>query len=394
VSMQSKWPGFNHSLEETSAAGARAAGANAADGYQKPSKAVLELVEKDQNPLWTFDPKWQNALRIEWPSPYPPISDFKREELKLAGLRIDPAFSSCSRRAHAKSADLVAFSSRPEGAFLSDLPTLPLQNIPKGMVIRNVFFSPAGDFVSFTLNSDGKAGSPKPKPMQLFTASVTDMRATPVPGCSELNSIHWGHIWIDATTVIGNALPRYRHPRPPRPEVPSGPRISDNSQGKISQNRTYPDLLRSKHEGDLLEWLTTSEIVIADIVTGAHKVVGEPRMYTLFKQSPDGVLFLVCWIDRPFSYVLPVEHFPRVWQVWDRCVPWPLLHFRVRVSGKGQSLIREWGSNRMPLLHRFCCKNNANVKFGEQQWPVGHLMLRWACEWVRPGMDTHEGHTN
>jgi hypothetical protein len=359
--MQSKWPGSNHSLEDTSAAGAKAAGAKAADGYQKPSKAVLELLHKDLNPFWKFDPKWQNALRVGRPSSsYPPISDFKREELKLAGLRIDPAVSSRSRISHAKSVDLVAFSSRPEGAFLSDLPTVPLQNIPKGMVFRNVNFSPAGDFVSFTLHSDGKAGSPKPKPLQLFTASVTDMRATPVPGCSEMNSIYWGHIWIDATTVIANALPRYRHPRPPRPEVPSGPRITENAQGKVSRNRTYSDLLRTKHDGDLLEWLTTSEIVIADIVTGAHKVVGEPRMYTGFEASPDAELFLVCWIDRPFSYVFPVGRFPRVWQVWDRCVPWPLMQFRLRVSGKGQSLIREWGSNRMPLLHRFCCKNNAS----------------------------------
>lgn len=202
--------------------------------------------------------------------------------------------------------------------------------------------------------------------------------------------------------------------------MPVGPKISDNTAGKTSKARTYPDLLKNEYDSDLFEHMVTAALVRVDLRTGAHEQIGPPRMYTQVRRrcpeaaagafrpvfrssqtagtcahagsqcvarrgmravrlshrepppppacvmlwpplcvrqvvgichampcvrllqcrpcpgsmrathtqpvravqvdvSPDGMLMVVGWIERPFSYELPVGRFPRVWQVWDRC---------------------------------------------------------------------------
>jgi hypothetical protein len=103
------------------------------------------------------------------------------------------------------------------------------------------------------------------------------------------------------------------------PPVPIGPKISDNSSGRTSKARTYPDLLQSEYDCDLFEHLTTSSLILTNVETGKYKKIGPPRMYVSIDASPDGQFLCVAWVERPFSYELPVGRFPRVWQVWDRC---------------------------------------------------------------------------
>lgn len=81
--------------------------------------------------------------------------------------------------------------------------------------------------------------------------------------------------------------------------------------------------LQKRHDEDLFEWLVSSELVIVDTtISGAAAVTArsQPRMYVGLDSSPDDSKLLLSWIERPFSYELPVGRFPRVWQVWDRCV--------------------------------------------------------------------------
>jgi hypothetical protein len=81
--------------------------------------------------------------------------------------------------------------------------------------------------------------------------------------------------------------------------------------------------LQNAHDGNLLEWYTTSELVSVKVATGEMKTLGPARMYVACDPSPDSQLMVVSWIERPFSFELPAGRFPRVWQVWDRFDPEP-----------------------------------------------------------------------
>ena len=59
-----------------------------------------------------------------------------------------------------------------------------------------------------------------------------------------------------------------------------GPKISDNTAGRTSKARTYPDLLKSNYDADLFEHLVTASLVRIDLQSGQSEEVGTPRMYT------------------------------------------------------------------------------------------------------------------
>lgn len=67
--------------------------------------------------------------------------------------------------------------------------------------------------------------------------------------------------WIDDDTIIANVIPENRGDPPVRPLAPIGPKIEDNSDGKLSQARTYQDLLKDSHDEDLFDHYCLSELV-------------------------------------------------------------------------------------------------------------------------------------
>jgi hypothetical protein len=72
----------------------------------------------------------------------------------------------------------------------------------------------------------------------------------------------------------------------PLRQVPLGPKVQDNSSGKKSQNRTWTDLLKDEHDGELFAYYGTSELLLVDVrLDGGDqapppRALGPPRMYT------------------------------------------------------------------------------------------------------------------
>lgn len=77
------------------------------------------------------------------------------------------------------------------------------------------------------------------------------------------------YTWVDDDTIVACVLPPGLGPPPPKPRAPLGPKIEDNSSGKKSQARTYPDLLKSPYDERLFEYYTTSQLVIVSVGGGA-----------------------------------------------------------------------------------------------------------------------------
>lgn len=58
--------------------------------------------------------------------------------------------------------------------------------------------------------------------------------------------------------MVVTVIPRGTPPPPTRPPVPIGPKVQSNEQGRTSQARTYPDLLKDPYDATLFEYYAKS----------------------------------------------------------------------------------------------------------------------------------------
>jgi hypothetical protein len=81
--------------------------------------------------------------------------------------------------------------------------------------------------------------------------------------------------------------------------------------------RTFPSLMRTPYEQQLLEWHATGQIGIVDIATGAMTKFGTPGMITSFDMNPTGKYARVTRMTKPFSYIVPQSSFGSIEEIWD-----------------------------------------------------------------------------
>jgi len=102
----------------------------------------------------------------------------------------------------------------------------------------------------------------------------------------------------------------------PKKELPKGPIVSV-ADGKVSQNRTYQDLLKNKIDETNFEILVTSELYNV-YLDGSQQLYKPADMYAGQSISPDGNYIMLTMIRKPFSYIVPMSRFPQVSIVYDR----------------------------------------------------------------------------
>lgn len=196
-------------------------------------------------------------LKVFRPPPNPPIAEFIQPELKLAGLRIDAAQSSRARLGHSLRISLLHYDLASTTDYISDLPEIALSGVPDDRVFNYIRWSPNGKRVAFTLRSMGSERAP----LELYVVDVPEggagdgseapeFTARPVLGDLRLNSVLEDYVWLDDDAIVASVIPSSRGAAPEASGVPVGPKISDNSTGKKSQARTYPDLLKARTCGD------------------------------------------------------------------------------------------------------------------------------------------------
>jgi dipeptidyl aminopeptidase/acylaminoacyl peptidase len=98
-------------------------------------------------------------------------------------------------------------------------------------------------------------------------------------------------------------------------DLPKGPIVSE-SEGKVSQNRTYQDLLKNKTDEANFEALVTSELKTVDL-NGSMKNFKTAGMYAGETFSPDGNYLMITTIEKPFSYIVPLSRFPQKTTIYD-----------------------------------------------------------------------------
>ena len=81
--------------------------------------------------------------------------------------------------------------------------------------------------------------------------------------------------------------------------------------------RTFPSLMSTPYDHQLLEWHATGQIGIVDVATGAITKFGKPAMITAMDVSPDGKYARVTQMTKPFSFIVPASSFGSIEEVWD-----------------------------------------------------------------------------
>ena len=361
-------------------------------GYLVPPPEILAVVDAPPQPSLSFSPDRKLMLELHRPPPLPPVAELARDELKLAGIRIDAGITSRSRMGHYTGRSVVrlgdgvvvpAAEARRLG--MPSAVEVPVTGLPEGSGINFVTWSRDGKRIAFTVRAvddgvvesaegggdgSGAAGknssssSPSKRlergPLSLWVADVATGRARPV--LDGLATVLDDYAWCSDTEIVALRIPRGRGEAPERPAVPLGPRIQDNSHGSKSQGRTFPDLLRDEHDDALFEHYCTSDVVKVDVVSGevvyltgegdngggsasssssSSSALHPPRLYSGISPSPDGRFLAVSWIERPYSRQFPAGRFPRVTQLW-----------RLTTKGEGE----EGKEEQQPLIGAFAAE--------------------------------------
>jgi dipeptidyl aminopeptidase/acylaminoacyl peptidase len=111
-------------------------------------------------------------------------------------------------------------------------------------------------------------------------------------------------------------LPLQEGPMPKTGGIPGGPVMQESKGGRLTQTRTYPDMLKSPADANLLEWALQSQLAVTDL-KGHLKRIGPQGLLIGAQASPDGRLILATLLHRPYSYLLPINRFPQTVEVWD-----------------------------------------------------------------------------
>ena len=311
---------------------ALAASAAAQEPYRTPPTAIARIAEAPPTPAISVAPGAGRAVLLHRSS-LMPIAELARPELRIAGLRIDPAANAASRRRVFRELTLKELPGAGE---------IPITGLPESLRGDHLFWSPDGARFAFTHTADDG--------MELWVVEAETGNASRL--LSGVSAIFRGapYHWLpDSGTLVARIVDGERGAVPEAPAIPTGPMIQE-ATGRVAPARTYQDLLTSPHDEALFEYYGAARLVTVDL-GGATVGITGGGIVEAFSPSPDGSFVLVETITRPFSWLAPFSRFPH----------------RVEVRDRDGALVREVA--RLPLLEE--------IQIGRDAAPVGPRGIAW-----------------
>lgn len=268
--------------------------------YQKPSKEILELVDVKLAPYTLIDDARENMVLLSRDN-YKSIDELSAQEMRLAGLRINPKTNIGSRVTYFNDIDIQ----RVGQTTASDVAGLPAK--PR---LTNFAWSPDQKYIAMTHTTN--------EGVELWVLDIAKSKARRLTKAN-LNANMGNPIdWLqDSSGLLVKTIPNDRKPLIETSQaVPVGPTISV-SDGKKAQNRTYQDLLKNKNDEFNFEQLARSTIERVSL-KGKVKKWANAGMYGNVSFSPDGNYVLVSQYAKPFSYLVPFRRFPMTTTVYSK----------------------------------------------------------------------------
>lgn len=261
--------------------------------YQKPSQEILQLAEFERAPSIFMDSKMEYML-LSYRSTYKTLDDLNVEEMRLGGLRID---------VNTNISSTLTYINNLKVRKVKDKQEIQVKGLPTNPRISNITLSPDQTKIAFTHTiSTG---------VELW---VVDFKTAEAQKLTEANlNANLGNpiTWLkDNQQMLITVIPANRAALiDTKKNLPTGPIVSVSEEGVVSQNRTYQDLLKNKTDEANFETLVTSELYLIDL-KGKKKLFKKADMYASESLSPDGNYLMLTTLERPFSYLVPLNRFP------------------------------------------------------------------------------------
>ena len=270
----------------------------AQEGYKKPPKEVLDILNAPVTPGVSLSPTRDNVM-LSTGLRYPPLADLAQPMLRLAGRRINPASNSPHRLQYSVGLTLMRVA---DGSELKI-------DVPPGAKINGLEWSGDGKHFAFLNTTANK--------VELWVGDTATGKIRNVKGVTINSTIGNPLSWMpDNRTLLVQLIPANRGAAPATPSVPDEPNIEESS-GRPGPVRTYQDLLKSPHDEKLFEYYATSQLAWVDTISGRSTTFGPAAIIQTVDASPDGNHVLVTRVHRPFSYLFTDGSFPKEIEVWD-----------------------------------------------------------------------------
>jgi len=262
--------------------------------YQKPPKEILDLVDIQRAPSVLLNENKEYMVLL-YRNSYKTIEELSQEELRLAGLRIDPKTNIGSRVTYFNNIQIKNIKNKK-----SEI--IQVKGLPQNSRLTNFTWSPNQKKIAFT-NTTSKG-------VELW---VFDLEKVSVKKLTQANvNANLGDVinWFqDGQSLLVKMVSKNKKELiNTKNAVPSGPTISVND-GKKAQNRTYQDLLKNKNDEYNFEQLALSEIYKVSLDGNKEKWLGS-AIYRSVNFSPDGNYIMITTVEKPFSYLVPYRRFP------------------------------------------------------------------------------------
>ena len=267
--------------------------------YQVPDSVMAQLVNRPGTPTVSFSRDYRYMM-LQSRSESPSIADLAQEELRLAGIRFNPANNAPSRAGYTTNITLKEIRTGVER---------PVEGLPINARLTDMTWSNDGSRMAFLNMTD--TGN------ELWILELATATARRLTG-AVINNVFGPSIqWMpdQKSLLVGMVLPN-RGERPKKPLAPIGPIVQENT-GERNAVRTYQDMLSNPYDEQLFEYFFTIQPALVD-VNGTLTPIANPGIYSELSVSPDGGFMVATILQKPYSYLVPASGFNRTVVLMDQ----------------------------------------------------------------------------
>lgn len=264
-------------------------------GYELPSPALQAVVDAPRAPTLSLSPRRDLAALLQTP-PLPSINEVAQPELKLAGLRINPATHSASRFSFADKLWLMN---------LADGKERQISGLPQPLSIATFAWSPDQKYIAFNQVHAATGTN------ELWIVDVDAGSARRLVG--DLNTVMGdGYSWQpDSRGLLVMQQLKGQGPAPSAGGIPTGPAIQQTeTDAGVRTIRTYQDMLKNEADARLFDYYASAQPARVAL-NGVTTPLSTGGVYWDVTLSPDGRYLLSERVVRPYSYLVPASAFAR-----------------------------------------------------------------------------------
>ena len=267
--------------------------------FEVPPKEILELIDIKPTPAVRIDQNNQYLIMLDR-LPFKTLEELAEDEVKLAGLRINPQLNCPGRQGYFYGISIKEIATGKE---------IVVKGLPQDVRLNELSFSPDGQYLSFLVAKQDR--------MTIWILELKSGTARELSD-SKINGVLGGsYIWDkDSRSLLIKRIPGNRTELPTVRPLPEGPSVQE-ATGNKAPVRTYQDLLRNPYDEQRFEHYSSAEI--ARVTLDGHLTVILPTaLWRSIDLSPDGEYLLAQKITRPYSYIVPVSRFASDFNIYNR----------------------------------------------------------------------------